>query len=149
MPIAWQSKHIRRVLKSTLVAETLTMVDISETCLSYRKLLLELLQVKDKTDNIKIICKMNSSCLYESVHLSTQVVGKKLCICCILTPDSWVNTVIAVCTSINNQEISGSSHMVEQKFVGEVQSNQESDWWLCSAQTIWSWYDMNKFIPLV
>ena len=30
MPIAWQSKRIRRVAKSTLVAETLAMVDLAE-----------------------------------------------------------------------------------------------------------------------
>ena len=48
MPIAWQSKCIRRVVKSTLATETLAMVDMSETCLFYRKLLLELLQLEDK-----------------------------------------------------------------------------------------------------
>ena len=72
MPIAWQSKHIRRVVK------TLAMVDMSEACLFYRKLLLELLQLKDKTDNIKIICKVDNSCLYDSVHSSTQILDKRL-----------------------------------------------------------------------
>ena len=53
MPIVWQSKHIRKVINSTLPAETLAMVDMSEVCLFHRKLLLELLQLKDKTENIK------------------------------------------------------------------------------------------------
>ena len=78
MPIAWQSKCIRRVFKSTLAAETLAMVDKSEACLFYRKLLLELLQLKDETDNIKIICKTDNFCLYDSVHLSTQILDKSL-----------------------------------------------------------------------
>lgn len=78
MTIAWQSKLIRRVVKSTLAAETLAMVDMSEACLFYRKLLLELLQLKDETENIKIICKTDNSCLYDSVHSSTQILDKRL-----------------------------------------------------------------------
>lgn len=78
MPIAWQSKRIRRVVKSTLAAETLAMVDMSEACLFYRKLLLELLHLKDETENIKIICKTDNSCLYDSVHSSTQILDKRL-----------------------------------------------------------------------
>ena len=56
MPIAWQSKSIRRIIKSTLAAETLTMVDLAETCIFYRKFLLEILPLKENCDNIKILC---------------------------------------------------------------------------------------------
>ena len=35
MPIAWQSKHVRRVVKSTLAAETLAMVDMAEACIFF------------------------------------------------------------------------------------------------------------------
>ena len=51
-PIAWQSKRARRVVKSTLTAETLAIVDTAEACIFHRKLLLEILQVKDNIDNI-------------------------------------------------------------------------------------------------
>ena len=78
MAIAWQSKHIRRVVKRTLAAETLTIVDMSEVCLPRGKRLLKLLQPKDKTENIKIICKMDNSCLCDSVQTSTQILDKKL-----------------------------------------------------------------------
>ena len=54
------------------------MVDMSEACLFYRKLLLELLQLKDETDNIKIICKTDNSCLYDSVYSLTQILDKRL-----------------------------------------------------------------------
>lgn len=77
-PITWQSKRIRRVVKSTLAAETLAMVDMSEACLFYRKLLLEILQLKDEPENIKIICKTDNSCLFDSVHSSTQILDKRL-----------------------------------------------------------------------
>ena len=78
MPIAWQSKRIRRVVKSTLAAETLAMVDMAEACIFYRKLLLELLQLGDNTDNIKITCKTDNSCLYDAVHSTTQILDKRL-----------------------------------------------------------------------
>ena len=58
--IAWQSKCIRKVVKSTLTAKTLAMVDISEACLFYRNLLLEWRQLKDDTKNIKIMYKTNN-----------------------------------------------------------------------------------------
>ena len=54
MPIVWQSKCIRRVIKITLGVETLT---ISEACLFDRKLLLELQQQKDETKNTEILWK--------------------------------------------------------------------------------------------
>ena len=76
MPIAWQSKCCRRVVNSILAAKTLAMVDMLEACLFYRQLLLELLQQKDKTENIKIICKTDNSCLYDSL---TQILDKRLC----------------------------------------------------------------------
>ena len=75
IPIAWQSKFIRRVVKSKQAAETLAMVDKSESCLFCWKLL-ELLHLKDKTENIKIICKMDDSCLSDSVHSSTEIWNK-------------------------------------------------------------------------
>ena len=73
MPIAWQSKSISRVIKRTLAAETLAMVDLAEACIFYRKFLLEILQLKDTSDNIKIFRKTGNSCIYDSVHSLTQI----------------------------------------------------------------------------
>ena len=63
MSTAQQSKHIRKVVKSILSAETLAIVDMSEVCLFYNKLLSELLQQEGKIENIKIICKTDNSML--------------------------------------------------------------------------------------
>ena len=78
MPIAWQSQRIRRVIKSTQAAETLAMVDLAEACIFYRKFLLEILVLKDNSNNIKIFCKTDNSCLYDLVHSSTQILDKRL-----------------------------------------------------------------------
>ena len=77
MPITWQSKRIRRVIKSTLAAETFAIIDLAKACIFYRKFLLEILQLKDNSDNIKIFCKTDNSCLYDSVHSSTQILDKR------------------------------------------------------------------------
>ena len=76
MPIAWQSKRIKRIVKSTLGAETLAMVDLTEACFYYRKLILDLLQLEDHPANIKITCKTDNSCLYDAVHSTTQILDK-------------------------------------------------------------------------
>ena len=76
--MAWQSKRIRKVIKSTLAAETLAMVDLAEACIFYIKFLLEILQLKDNSDNIKIFCNIDNSYLYDSVHPFTQILDKRL-----------------------------------------------------------------------
>ena len=53
------------------------MVNMSEANLFYRKLLLELLALKDKTENIKIICKMDNSCLYDPVNSLKQILDER------------------------------------------------------------------------
>ncbi len=78
LPIAWQSKCIRRVIKSTLAAGTLAMVNLAEACIFNRKFLLEIQELKDNSDNIKIFCKTDNSCLYDSVQSSTQILDKRL-----------------------------------------------------------------------
>ena len=80
MRIAWQSKRIRRVVKSTLAAETFAMVNLAEANIFYRKFLLEILLLSFNCSNIKIFCKTDNSCLYDSVHSSTQILDKRLLI---------------------------------------------------------------------
>ena len=78
MPIVWQSKRIKRIVKSTLAAETLAMVDLAEACIYYRKLIIDLLQLEDSPKNIKIFCKTDNSCLFDAVHSTTQILDKRL-----------------------------------------------------------------------
>ena len=78
LPIAWQSKRVKRIVKSTLAAETLAMVDMAEACMFYRKLILELLHLSDNPANVKITCKTDNSCLYDAAHSTTQILDKRL-----------------------------------------------------------------------
>ena len=90
MPIAWQSKRIKRIVKSTFGAETLTMVDLTEACFYYRKLILDLLQLEDHPTNIKITCKTDNSCLYDAVHSTTQILDKRLWIEMAKSLEKWL-----------------------------------------------------------
>ena len=54
MPLAWQSKRVRRIVKSTLGAETLAMVDLAETHGFNRTMMIELLHMED----IPKICQL-------------------------------------------------------------------------------------------
>ncbi len=77
-PVYWQSKRIRRLVKSTQAAETLAMVDLAEACVYYRSFLLDIFQLKDIPQHIPIVCKSDNSCMYESVHSTTQILDKRL-----------------------------------------------------------------------
>ena len=115
MPIAWQSKHVRRVIKSTLATETLAKVDLAEACIFYRKFLFEILQLKDNNDNIKIFCKTDNFCLYDAVHSSTQILDKRLHIEMAIFREmitrkeiaeiSWLTTDIQIADSLTKKEV--------------------------------------------
>ena len=84
-PTARQTKHIRIVVKSTRAVETLTMVNQVEACIFFFffffffKFLLEILQLKDNSDNIKFPIKQPMP-VYDLIHSSTQILDKRLCI---------------------------------------------------------------------
>ena len=61
-PLSWHSRKVRRVVKSTLGAETLALASGAESCILLRTLLAEIL----KTDKlIPIVCKTDSKSLKE------------------------------------------------------------------------------------
>ena len=78
VPISWQSRRIKRVVKSTLAAETLAMVDAMEAAVYYRRLLLEMLQQEDIPSKLPILCQTDNKSLYDSAYTSTQILDKRL-----------------------------------------------------------------------
>ena len=78
VPISWQSRRIRRVVKSTHAAETLAMVDAMEAAVFFRQLMLEVTQSKDIPSNIPIVCSTDNKSLYDSAYTSTQILDKRL-----------------------------------------------------------------------
>ena len=77
-PLHWQSKRVRRVVKSTQAAETLALVDLAEACIFYKAFICELLHIRNCPIKIPVICKTNNSGLQQAAHSSTQILDKRL-----------------------------------------------------------------------
>ena len=76
-PIAWQSRKIRRVVKSTLAAECLSAVEAAEMMIYIASLLKNLLNSKD---NFPTYLYCDNKNLVNSVHSTTNLEDKRLVI---------------------------------------------------------------------
>ena len=76
-PVAWQSRKVRRVVKSTLAAECLAAVEAAEITVYLALLLKEIFQPYN-TINIYIYCDNEN--LVNAVHSSTNLEDKRLLI---------------------------------------------------------------------
>ena len=78
-PIMWQSKKLRRVVKSAMAAETLILVDCAEACFWIRKLINEIIFENSDDKNLpEIECNTDSHQLYDAVHSIKPVTDKRL-----------------------------------------------------------------------
>ena len=73
-PIHWQTKKIRRVVKSTLAAEALALLDGAEEATHISSLISELFNVK----KLEIKCLVDNKGLVEALYSNKQVEGKRL-----------------------------------------------------------------------
>jgi hypothetical protein len=97
-PIAWQTKKIRRVVKSTLAAETLALLDCSEAAVFIVKLLSEI----GVREQVNVKCYVDNKNLVESLYSSHYVEDRRLRIDIAVLQDmmkrreihsvSWVDT---------------------------------------------------------
>ena len=67
-PIQWQSKKIKRIVKSTLAAESLALHDGVDSAFYTKTIIQELLKV-----DVEIHCRVDNNSLVENVHSSTNV----------------------------------------------------------------------------
>lgn len=74
-PISWASKKIKRVVKSTLAAEALALVEGLDACYFVRSILQEMIQVKEE-NGIPIKCYTDNKSLSENIH-STKLISEK------------------------------------------------------------------------
>ena len=72
-PIYWQSRAIRRVVKSTLAAETLALVECAETAVYIGMIIQEL-----TTNKLRIKCKVDNKSLVDSIHSAKDVDDRRL-----------------------------------------------------------------------
>ena len=73
-PLHWQSKRIKRIVKSSMAAETLALVEGIETAVLLRSLLNEILFKNKKSIAIEAIT--DSRAVFESAHSTNQILDK-------------------------------------------------------------------------
>ena len=75
-PIHWQSKKIKRVVKSTLAAECLALQEGADAGFYIKTILTEILKVK--AVDVEMECFTDNKSLYESLHSSKTLEEKRL-----------------------------------------------------------------------
>ena len=73
-PIFWQSRKLKRVIQSTLAAETLALVEGAETSFYIASILKEVTKIKE----MKIHCYVDSKSLVDALSSSKQVDNRRL-----------------------------------------------------------------------
>ena len=97
-PLYWQSRKARRVVKSTLAAETLALIEAAEAAVFISRVISDLLNCV----NLKIQCFVDNKSLVDALHSSHRVEDKRLRIDIAVLQDmlsreevtsvKWVNT---------------------------------------------------------
>ena len=77
-PLAWEAKKIRRVVKSTLAAETLALVEAVDMAFYLGCILSDILYNGSKTLEIPIQCYVDNKSLWDNIHSTKNVSEKRL-----------------------------------------------------------------------
>ena len=76
IPIQWQSRKIKRIVRSTLAAETLAQIDSSDSAYFIKSLLVEILHCNPQS--IQIESFIDSKSLYDTLHTTKNVEDRSL-----------------------------------------------------------------------
>ena len=76
-PVSWSSNKVKRVVRSTLAAETLAFTEAADTAFFIRKLIMEILMIKSETE-VAIVCLTDSQSLFETIGTSHQTSDRRL-----------------------------------------------------------------------
>ena len=75
-PITWQSRKVRRVVRSTLAAETLALVDAAEAGIYIATLIVEILG--KESERVPVKCYVDNKSLVDSIYSTKSVEDKQL-----------------------------------------------------------------------
>ena len=76
MLLAWQSRKLKRLVKSTLTAETLALQEAIEAAIMIKSMLLEILNIDVHNQNLLLKCVTDSKLLHDTVY-STKTLTEK------------------------------------------------------------------------
>ena len=77
-PLKWQSRKIKRVVKSTLAAETMALLEGTECCFLIKSTLLGILGLSNDTNLLRIKAITDNKSLYDAVHSTKTIEDKRL-----------------------------------------------------------------------
>ena len=77
-PLMWQSRKIKRVVKSTLAAETMALLEGTESCFLIKSTLFEILILSNDSNILRITAITDNISLYDAVHSTKTIEGKRL-----------------------------------------------------------------------
>ena len=101
-PILWKSRKIRRVVKSTLAAETLALVDCAEAAVYIKEIFREICLI----EHVPINCYVDNKSLIDALNSKKNVEDKRLRIDLAIIEEMIKNKEISSVTWI------GSSHQL-------------------------------------
>ena len=73
-PLAWRSRKLRRVCRSTLTAETMALVDTIDVCVWIKHIINEI----DDMEQLSIIIRTDNKDLFDAAHSTKAVEEKRL-----------------------------------------------------------------------
>ena len=76
MLLAWQSRKLKRVVKSTLTAETLALQEVIEAAIMIKAMFLEILNVDVHNEILPLKCVTDSKSLHDAVYSSKTLTEK-------------------------------------------------------------------------
>ena len=78
MLLAWQSRNLKRVVQSTLTAETLVLQEAIKAAIMIKTMLLEILNVDGHNQILLIMCLTDSKSLHDVVYSTNTLTEKQL-----------------------------------------------------------------------
>ena len=76
-PLTWQSKKIRRIVRSTIAAETLALMDGPDSALFLSALFSEIIHGSSKESLLPVDCMTNNYPLFEAIQSTKGIVTEK------------------------------------------------------------------------
>ena len=124
-PISWQSKRLKRVVKSAMAAETLVQVECAEACFWIASLLNEILYEDPKKHPLPLIeCNTDSRQLHDALQSIRPILDKRLRVDIALLKEmigkkeiskiNWIDSKAQIANSLT--KLGASSELLLQSF---------------------------------
>ena len=135
-PISWQSRRIKRVVKSTLAAECLAAIESAESCVLLCTIFKELLSCQANSSSIDVIVFCDNRNLVDSVHSTTSIEDRRLLIdVCVLRDMvsngeinnfSWIPTDLQIANCLTKQGASTNNllKVLNNKLILDIQTGE-------------------------